>query len=214
MVNPNIRYAGDRKMRDLLQRYACPVPFHTVRTRFLGNIDTPGLDASPIEAVKDLWGGELPPFEDMAAANALLQDLIGLWNHLTRHQSRSKPFRLVRVSVKPTRDDLLGLCRTRSEEIEGFVDGLFGADEEVDLPERAVAGMDRLGEINAMILGVLHLLDDQSQSPTETELGDRLRNVNELSRIAEKELQDVILACVRARRQSLAQGSTRRPTSH
>jgi len=214
MKQPPLRYVGDKRIREALRKYDCPTPFHAVRTRFLGNIATPRLDASPIEAVKDLWGGELPPFEDMDAANALLQDLMGLWNHLTRHQSRSKPFRLVHVSAKPTRDDLLGLCRTRSEELEGFVDGLFGGDEEVDLPERAAAGMDRLGEINAMILGVLHLLDDQSQSPTETELGDTLRNVNELSRIAEQELHDVILACVRARRQSLAQGSTRRPTFH
>jgi hypothetical protein len=29
--------ASDDQVRALLQRYRCPVPFHAVRTRFLGN---------------------------------------------------------------------------------------------------------------------------------------------------------------------------------
>jgi hypothetical protein len=37
-----------------------PVPCHEVRTRFLGNIAAPQLAVSPMQIVKDLWGGELP----------------------------------------------------------------------------------------------------------------------------------------------------------
>jgi len=58
---------GDDQVRALLERYACPVPFHEVRTRFLGNIASPVLTASPMVAVRELWGGELPEFSDMDA---------------------------------------------------------------------------------------------------------------------------------------------------
>ena len=44
----------------LLLKYACPTPFHAVRTRFLGTIATPGVSSEPIDMVKGLWGGELP----------------------------------------------------------------------------------------------------------------------------------------------------------
>jgi hypothetical protein len=52
----------DDQVRALLKRYACPVPFHEIRTRFLGNIASPVMSASPLDTVKELWGGELPEF--------------------------------------------------------------------------------------------------------------------------------------------------------
>jgi hypothetical protein len=47
---------SDDEVRVLLDRYKCPVPFHEVRTRFLGNIASPVMSASPIETVRGLWG--------------------------------------------------------------------------------------------------------------------------------------------------------------
>jgi hypothetical protein len=63
------------------------VPFHEVRTRFLGNIASPIMGASPMKELESLWGGELPEFENIEAANELIGALVmGLWNRLTRHQ--------------------------------------------------------------------------------------------------------------------------------
>ena len=73
----------------LLTRYACPIPFHAVRTRFLGNIATPTLDASPVQTIKRLWGGELPEFNDMAAVNELFEALMRLWNELALYVVKS-----------------------------------------------------------------------------------------------------------------------------
>jgi hypothetical protein len=56
--------ATDEEARALLERYRCPVPFHEVRTRFLGNIASPIMGASPMKEVESLWGGELPEFEN------------------------------------------------------------------------------------------------------------------------------------------------------
>jgi hypothetical protein len=92
--------ATDKEVRVLLERYHCPMPFHEVRARILGNIATPAAGVSPIKMVERLWGGELPEFNSIDAANELIGALImGLWNRLTRHQERSAPFRLVRPDV-------------------------------------------------------------------------------------------------------------------
>jgi hypothetical protein len=68
--------ASDEQVRTLLERYKCPVPFHEVRTRFLGNIATPVVSASPLKVVEDLWGGELPAFDSIDAANELIGALV------------------------------------------------------------------------------------------------------------------------------------------
>src|SRR5687767_2070046 len=92
---------SESQVRALLERFACPVPFHAVRTRFLGTIASLLPSASPIAAVEALWGGELPRFDTVAAANALWGALMqGLWNRLTWHQDRNAPFRFVRVRVE------------------------------------------------------------------------------------------------------------------
>lgn len=68
--------------------------------RFLGDIASPAMSASPIKAVQDLWGGELPPFDTIDEANELIGALVmGLWNRLTRHQDRGSPFRMMRIAV-------------------------------------------------------------------------------------------------------------------
>src|SRR6478609_9036250 len=110
--------ASDDQVRALLQHYRCPVSFHAVRTRFLGNIASPGMQASPIKMVEALWDGELPTFESLDATNELIGALVmGLWNRLTRHQERSAPFRLTRIEA---REEVGKLALLRRQEIEGF----------------------------------------------------------------------------------------------
>src|SRR4051794_24021191 len=113
---------SDDAVRALLERYACPVPFHETPTRLPGNIASPVLTACPMQTVKELWGGELPEFSDIDAANELIGALVmGLWNRLTRHQDRAVPFRLVRVALPETEEGLHTLSLIRRQEIDGFV---------------------------------------------------------------------------------------------
>ena len=127
--------ATDKGVRALLEHYRCPVPFHEVRARFLGNIATPAVGASPIKMVEKLWSGELPEFNSVDAANKLIGSLImGLWNSLTRHQERSAPFRLVRPDVMATREGLATLPMIRCQEQDGFVRILSMFDASVKEP--------------------------------------------------------------------------------
>src|SRR5215831_7622078 len=148
---PPVAAANDDEVRAILDRYGCAVPLHVVRTRFLGNIASPITSASPLDTVKALWGGELPEFDSVDAINELLRVLVmGLWNRLARHQERNLPFRLARVAVPDTREGLARIALIRREELDGFVEGLFGAAESLELPERAHRAIATLSELRAI----------------------------------------------------------------
>ena len=202
---------GDDDLRALLARYKCPVPFHEVRTRFLGNIATPATVASPIKAVESLWGGALPEFDSMDGANEFIGALVmGLWNGLSRHQDRSAAFRLTRVHTDVTRDALADLAMIRCQELDGFIEGLFGTEEALDFPERAHRGLEALSEIRALFAAVT----DRTLTGTPDEMQTTLRLLREITRNAEHEIHAVVLSCARARRQLLALLPVSKPTMH
>jgi len=210
-----VKPVSDDEVRALLQRYGCPVPFHEVRTRFLGNIASPAMSASPIKVVERLWGGKLPAFDTLDDANKLIGALLaGLWNRLTRHQQRSTPFRLTRIDVAPTREGLSALALMRRQELDGFVDGLFGDNEDLDLPERAHRGLDKLAEMRALFAGVLNVTSDDAIAGTEKDMQATLQHMRGLTRNAEHEMHEIVLSSVRARKQALPGVPARRSTLH
>ncbi len=207
--------ASDSEVIALLKRYKCPTPFHEVRTRFLGNIASPVMGASPMETVKQLWGGELPEFGSMEAVNELLNALVaGLWNRLTAHQSSRNPFRLMRFDVAQTREGLKHFALVRRQELDGFVEGLFGPEEHIDLPERAHEALGVLAEMRAILAGAVNLLDDSRKPAEPDDLKALVRNIQELTIIAETEMNRTILSCKRARSQLLEQITATKSTLH
>ena len=207
--------ASDDQVRALLDRYHCPVPFHAVRTRFLGNIASPDMQGSPMKMVEALWGGELPTFDSIDGANELIGALVmGLWNRLTRHQERSTPFRLTRMEVPATREGMATLARLRREELEGFVEGLFGDKESLDLPERAHKALGTLAEIRSMLEASRVMAEDPTKPATPDDIAVTLGHFRELTRISEHEMHEAVLSCTRARRQMLAALPAQRPLLH
>jgi hypothetical protein len=173
------------------------------------------MGASPMKEVERLWGGELPEFETIEAANELIGALVmGLWNRLTRHQERSNPFRLTRLDVPATREGLAVLALMRRQELDGFIDGLFGQETAIDLPERATRGLDALSEMRALMAAVLDMANDQTKPATSLDIQATLRNMREMTKIAEHEMHAIVLACKRARRQLLATLPASKPTLH
>jgi len=207
--------ATDEEVRVILERYRCPVLFHEVRTRFLGNIATPVSAASPIKMVEDLWGGKLPAFDSIDATNELIGALVmGLWNRLTRHQDRNSPFRLMRIETAPTREGLAALALMRVQEIDGFVHGLFGRQEEIDLPERAHCALEDLGKMRGLFAAVQELANNETRATPLKEMETTLRHMREMTKNAEHAMHTVVLSCKRARKQMLAGVPASKPTMH
>lgn len=212
---PKPAIPSDKAIRALLERYACPVPWHEVRTRFLGNLATPALNVSPMRIVQDLWGGEFPAFDTLDEANELIGALVnGLWNSLTKHQKRSEPFRLVRMITEPTPQNLAALATTRRQELDGFIEGLFNGEDQMDLPERAHVAVGHLSELRAMMAGIEDLVARDPKSESRTELEATFKHLRELTRIMELEMHEAVLSCTRARKHMLEAFPAQKPTVH
>lgn len=215
MKKPSIPLVNEKHVRSLLKKYDCPVPYHEVRTRFLGNIATPAMTASPMHIVKGLWGGEMPEFESLEAVNALIGALVnGLWNSLTRHQKRTEPFRLVRVPTEATRAGLTSYILMRRQEIDGFVEGLFNGQDDIQLPEKATASLNIIAQLRAMLVGAHTLVADESKPGSDAEFARTLKNIQELTPIIEREINTVVMACTLARRQSMQRPNVSSSTFH
>src|SRR5690606_22976895 len=113
-----------------------------------------------------------------------------------------------------TRDGLAQLALIRRQEIDGFFEGLFAGEEEADLPAKASAALDTLGEVRAMIAGVHEVASDASKPADLSDIATTMKHLRELTRITEIEINRVVLDCTRARRQMLGSIGTTRPTHH
>ena len=185
----------------MLERYNCPVPFHTVRTLFLGSIASPSFHRSPIQVVQSLWGGQLPAFETTDEVKALFDLLLSrLWNRLTGHQKSRDPFRLVRFNTEPTRQSLGHLAQVRRQELAGFLEGLFAGNESIDLPDKAHQALDVLFHLRDMFGSAANLLDDPSKPAAVDDLKGLLKNFQQMSIIVETEINRIVLNCERARK--------------
>lgn len=188
------------------------MPFHEVRTRFLGNIASPLMTASPLDAVKGLWGGELPELESIDAVNELVGALVmGLWNRLTVYQDRRTAFRLVRFEVPPDREGVARIALVRRQEIDGFVEGLFGNEDAIELPERAHQALSALFEMRAMLAGIVDLMADRARPATPEDLAQVLRSIQQLTIAGETEIHQAVLSCKRARRHAMSGSLATRP---
>jgi hypothetical protein len=196
--------AADKDVQALLLRLGCPTPLHVLRTLFLGNIASPRLDVSPMAPVAQAWGGEMPEFASTAEVEEVCGVLMhGLWNRLSEHQSSRNPFRLPRFEVVGTRQVLHDLARMRAQELKGFVDGLFGTEDEMLLPKKAHEALVALSELHTMFDGAAGLLSDEAKPAPADELKALLRNLQQMTIIADEQINKAVQSCKRARGQRL-----------
>ena len=118
------------------------------------------------------------------------------------------------MSLVGSDQSLHQFCQTRVDEIDGFVEGLLADQDMIDLPEPADEGMMHLGEIRAMLLGVVALLKRQLKASDQNEISKTIKNVRDLVRIAQIEINEVVLSCKRARGQLLSLDEASDPTVH
>lgn len=121
---------------------------------------------------------------------------------------------MVRTTVPDTRAGLAELALIRRQELDGFIEGLFGGADELDLPAKASSALDTLGEVRAMIAGVNQIASDTSKPADLSDIATTMKHVREPTRIAENEINRIVLDCTRARRQLMNSVGTARPTRH
>ena len=155
-------------------------------------------------SVAQAWGGELPEFASSEEVEEVMRVIVhGLWNRLSEHQSTRKPFRLPRFEVVPLRQPLHDLARMRAQELKGFVDGLFGTEDEMLLPQKAHEAVEALAELHAMFDGAAELLADESKAAADQELKALQRNLQQMAIVADEQINKAVQSCKRARGQRL-----------
>lgn len=206
---------SDNEVRSLLDRYRCPVPFHVVRTRFLGRIASPVKAPLPMDAVVGLWGGALPVIDGSETANELMRVLVvGLWTQLERHIERNAPFRLMRTHTPATREGLARIALIRKEEVIGFIQGLFGGQEGLAFPKRACRALEALAEAGALFNGVYQATRNPEKPASAEDIVETLTHFRELTNVCEREIHEVVLSCTDSRRKFPSSKPAGKPTLH
>jgi hypothetical protein len=132
----------------------------------------------------------------------------------TRHQERSSPFRQTRIEVPATREGLSRLAVMRREELDGFIEGLFGDNDRLDFPGRAHKALGVLAEIRAMLERVREVADNPAKPASPADIAGMLGHLREFTRIMEHEMHELVLSCTRARRQMLEMMPAGKPVLH
>ena len=194
----------EQDVQTLLAHHRCPTPWHVLRTLFLGHIASPRLDVSPMAAVADAWGGEMPEFGSSAEFEEMVRVFIhGLWNRLSEHQSTRDPFRLPRFEVSATRPALHQLALVRAQEIKGFVDGLFGPEAAMLLPQKAHEAVVTMAALYALFAGAAELLADATKPAPAQQLKALLRNLEQMTIAADEQINKAVQSCKGVRSQHL-----------
>ena len=188
----------------LLERYNCPLQFHEVRAAFMGAICCPAIGINPIRVIGGIWEGHLPEFMRLEDADNFFEVLVNqCWNPLTAHQDRKHPFHLTIWAVKMTKKDLAALAQVRTEELEIFIEAMEGPDEELTLPKRAIGAVRVIEEIYGLISGIETLALDKRISKNSDEIKEIFAELDQLTIIAEKEINAAIIACQKARKTNI-----------
>ena len=95
------------------------------------------------------------------------------------------------------------LALVRAQELKGFVDGLFGAEEEMLLPQKAHEAVEALAELHAMFDGAAVLLADETKPAPVNQLKALLRNLQQMTIVADEQINKAMQSCKRARGQRL-----------
>jgi hypothetical protein len=159
--------------------------------------------------LKRFWAGKPPAFAADGPERKLIDALVsGSWEPLTKQQEPESAFHLERVESTPTPAALAATATTRRQEIDGFVDGLFGeTDQDVEFPERAEVGLHGLARMRGTLAEIANSIDTWSVSGSKKNIDATGRVLRRITIGAEHEIHVIVVACANTRRHSAAPAS-------
>ena len=187
-------------VRRLLKKYKCQYELHQVRAQFMGAIASPVEQVNPMQEIKALWQGALPPFKNMESVNELLGVLaMGLWNQLSKHCDEEHPFELTAFTEVRNGKELRQFAQIKRDEIECFIQGFFQGQEKIKLPPQIGESLDVLEDLVGMFAGIVNIPKKAHES--EDEIKGLMEQLTKIAEIAQKEINIIIVASAQARQQ-------------
>ena len=139
-------YIGDDAFKAFLNEHGCRTSFEEIRMRILGTMVSPGRDGDIYLLVEDFFEHDIPELLDGSALEAFLHTFLGLWN-VVAESSRHSPITLSPVGSVTTRGEIKDLLFRRINEVVfGFLEGVWGDDDELSLTEARAAMLTAMEE--------------------------------------------------------------------
>ena len=190
------RYISAEIINDLLIKYHCPVPDHQFRAILIGYIISPLNPPPPGEIIKNIWGGNLPNFEDIDAFSFFMNNVfMHYWNSLTDHRNLKIRFIFKEIKVKNTAKNLSELCRIRREEIGGLLFGVMSGDENINFSKQIQKSIAHLEEIWGYFEATHELIKKNGVGKTPKEVANMIFLLKDMEKIAQIEINDLIENC-------------------
>ncbi len=187
-------------VKRLLKKYDCPLPLHQIRAQFMGANASPIETVNPTREIQTVWHGQAPNFASVAAANEFMRIMVmGLWNQLAMHFGSIEPFTLIDHTPEPTEKGIKDHAKIRFEEIQGFLEGFAQGQASLHLSEDTVDCLDVLDDLVLMFGGIARLPKER-RVVSLNEIRDLINQLEDLTDIAEKEINQIIAISAAQRR--------------
>ena len=131
----------------MLEHYSCNVPLGVIKMRFAGAVCSPNLKLRPTDVISSFWPeGRAPRLETKNEADLFFKFFMGLWDEVFADVKADK------IKLPPLKEKDLGrYCQIRYDEIEqGYVEGFFGGEENLQMPGYLAQIVDSLSEMAAL----------------------------------------------------------------
>ena len=185
---------------DLLENYECPVPYHQFRAILIGYIVSPIKAPPPIEIIKNIWGGKMPNIKNMEELSSFMNNVfMRYWNSLSDNRNSKMPFFFKALKIKDTEKSLAELCVVRRQEIGGFLFGFTSGDAEAKFPEIINKSIAHLEEIFGYFESTHELIQKKGIGKTPKEISNMTFLLNDMDKIAQSEINDLIKNCLSQR---------------
>lgn len=194
-VDPTPTDPTDRHLHALLQRSGSSLPIHIARARLLGTLASAEDRRLSLQAYAELCGDCRPTQPPAAARQPSTASVESIAEQLAQSVAAGKSFRLYPVAAKATRASLAHLALVRREEIDAFVDGLFGSCDYIDIDRSAERALDTMAQIRALLQQLRKHLDDPVKPASSRGLIKSLRSVEKLMQPLEAAMNAIVAQC-------------------
>ena len=138
------KYIGDDAFIKMLEHYSCPTPLNVIKMRFAGAICSPNMNLRPTDVISSFWEeGRAPRLETKSEADLFFKFFMGLWDEVFE-SVKNNEIKLPRIKEK----NIEIYCQNRFSEVEqGYVEGFFGGQENLQIPGYLAQIVDSLSEM-------------------------------------------------------------------